>query len=307
MKLVIIISILFLIYSVKNCCDLFGGLNASEPYKLLVNDNRINLINYPLQLCSKKSPFLFVYVISQVNNFKTRQMIRNTWAKFPKITVGFIVGISENKSVNAMIDEESSLYSDIIQGNFIESSRNSSFKSIIAWKWIISHCSYFTYYAKVNEDVIVNPFHLNVFLSNTLLMNYENSLFCSLKTDIKVERDLNSEFYVSRAEFSADVYNAYCSGSAYIMTNEIPRKLYSTFHRVPFFWIDEIFMGIMANFLKLNFYSIDEYFTFAHRKNAFTNEYFFLFIKEVTNLSDFNSTWSIILKKIPKNTAFNNE
>ena len=93
-------------------------------------------------MCLKKSPLLFIYVFSKVKSFEKRQIIRQTWANKELVTdfvhLAFILGLSNENHTNQRVNTESEITGDIIQGNFHDSLRNLSIKSITAWKWITS-------------------------------------------------------------------------------------------------------------------------------------------------------------------------
>jgi hypothetical protein len=96
---------------------------------------------------------LFVYLWTRPSSVKVRQAIRKTWANrsmFPKMNVGFILGLSSDESVNSMIIKESEQYGDIVQGDFLDTYRNLSFKSLTAWRWIIHNCKNAKYYLKID-------------------------------------------------------------------------------------------------------------------------------------------------------------
>ena len=53
---------------------------------------------------------------------------------------------------------------------------------------------------------------------------------------------------VTREEFSADVYPAYCSGIAWVVTIDVVRTLNRIANRVKIFWIDDVYItGILMD------------------------------------------------------------
>ena len=113
----------------------------------------------PIDLCLKTTNrSIFVYAVVQVNDFSKRNVIRKTWANrenFPTVKVAFIVGLSLNSKINELVQQEQQNFNDIIQGNFLDSYRNLSYKILTVWKWSINHCSNVKYIARVQDDMVL--------------------------------------------------------------------------------------------------------------------------------------------------------
>lgn len=105
-----------------------------------LNDTIINFQLSPSNLCEGDSKFVFVYVFSYVNDFDRRRIIRETWGRDQNIRVGFVLGKISDSSIQELVRSEQNQYDDIIQGNFIDSYRNLSYKSILVWKWVKIFC-----------------------------------------------------------------------------------------------------------------------------------------------------------------------
>jgi len=105
-----------------------------------LNAKIINFQLSPSNLCEGDSKFVFVYVFSYVNDFDRRRIIRETWGSDQNIRVGFVLGKISDSSIQELVKSEQNQYDDIIQGNFIDSYRNLSYKSILVWKWVKIFC-----------------------------------------------------------------------------------------------------------------------------------------------------------------------
>jgi len=124
--------ILFLFY-------IFFNYRLNSGFEPL-NDTIINFQLSPSNLCEGDSKFVFVYVFSYVNDFDRRRIIRETWGSDQNIRVGFVLGKISDSSIQELVRSEQNQYDDIIQGNFIDSYRNLSYKSILVWKWVKIFC-----------------------------------------------------------------------------------------------------------------------------------------------------------------------
>jgi len=111
-----------------------------------------------------ESKFVFAYAVVRANDFEKRQTIRQTWANTSLfqdiIRVAFIIGLSSDEKINKLIKSENDLFSDIIQGNFLDTYRNLSYGLLTVWKWIKYNCPKAKYILRVQDDVILNTFNL---------------------------------------------------------------------------------------------------------------------------------------------------
>ena len=137
---VLFASVLYiLIKHIFDSSDLFSRSNDSD-YQFTIkafNYYRKNVAD----LCktSDNTDIIFTYVFSPSSNFQQRNVIRETWGNrslFPNLKVAFVVSVSVIKSIHTLLFDEVKQYGDIIQGNFFDSYRNLTMKSILAWKFV---------------------------------------------------------------------------------------------------------------------------------------------------------------------------
>ena len=121
------------------------------------------------------SVFLVILVVSSPENFQQRNAIRGSWAKlfhstknrgafknvFAEYGPGnlvktvFLVGKSDAKETQGMVDREAELYDDIVSGNFDDKYENLVFKTRLGLTWVHSFCPS-AYVLKTDDDVFVN-------------------------------------------------------------------------------------------------------------------------------------------------------
>lgn len=146
-------------------------------------------INPKFETCGASSHpehvFLLIYVHTTPKNYKRRISIRETWAKrsmFRDIRVVFMMGQTEEKDVQKIIDLEFNMYNDIVQENFADSYRNLTYKGVMAMKWISEYCSHAKYVLKTDDDIITNTFiilrHLYSLSKHSIYS--KNSIMCLL-------------------------------------------------------------------------------------------------------------------------------
>ncbi|KAJ8319509.1 hypothetical protein KUTeg_004600 [Tegillarca granosa] len=102
-------------------------------------------------ICNNSSPFLIILIPSIPNNKEVRNAIRTTWGSIAKggvwprksvnvkIKLAFLLGMSdpENLTLTKLINEESTTYGDLIEGNFTDSYYNLTLKILLGLKWYI--------------------------------------------------------------------------------------------------------------------------------------------------------------------------
>ncbi len=145
--------------------------------------------------CSNSTIDYLIYIHSAPQNQVRRQAIRSTWAQSNifinrKIRLVFFLGRSNTSTTfdyhyKQNISEESLLYGDIIQLDFIDHYRNLTYKAISVLKWITTFCTDARFVIKADDDVFVNIYLITQMLedrsvaghSRIILGEYSSSLY----------------------------------------------------------------------------------------------------------------------------------
>jgi len=271
----------------------------------------LDILLKPLKLCKSnlKKPFILIYVFVAVASFEKRDVIRRTWANksLGPIQVAFIIGKSSILSINERAEKEHKEFNDLLQGNFIDAYRNLSYKSLIAWKWIISsECSQAKYIVKMDDDLVLNTFNLIRFLNDEIKffpnVNFsiplKSTFFCEVITMFPI-RDVRSKYYVTDKEYNRqlygiDHYSNYCNGPSILMTSDLIKQLYEKSFDIKVFWIDDVFVGILGRFINANFIQgVSKFTNVGYVANAKKID-LFLFVKGTTSIKDFETVWSML-------------
>ena len=99
-----------------------------------------------------------VYILSSVNSYERRQLLRETWISDViafNISVYFAIALTNNQTDEQLIREESEKYGDLIQFGFIDSYYNLTLKSVSILRWSQNYCKT-EYFLKSDDDIIVN-------------------------------------------------------------------------------------------------------------------------------------------------------
>jgi hypothetical protein len=194
----------------------FRARNYFHPAKL-------KIVVSPWNLCTNehgKDLDLFVALFSRAGGLKSRNLIRRdifNRTRFPSIQVAFILGMSAHASVNTEIIEENEKHGDIIQGEFVDSYRNLSFKSIMHWRWSKYNCMNARYFAKMDDDVFLNIPLLLEYLHNKTLFDPPRPSFSGhVMSSSPAIREKDCRYYVSEKEWPEPVFKPYVNGPFYV-------------------------------------------------------------------------------------------
>lgn len=164
-------------------------------------------------VCKNVSLLAIIVVSSSPYNYNKRQAIRNTWGQdgdFYKFV--FLFGETDDVIYEEVIKVEYEKFKDIVQGNFLDTYKNLTYKHVMGLQWATQYCSNVKFVLKIDDDVFVNVEELKVLLEK-LSSNVDKELIaCKLNDELTVKRNKYSKWYVSRDEYQGDKYSQYCSG-----------------------------------------------------------------------------------------------
>jgi hypothetical protein len=229
-----------ILFNVTNYCEAkqtglsFYG-RFYEP-KFLINNQ---------DACKLKDPnaeLFFVFVInSHRANFAQRQIMRQTWMSVKYIYLKdllnsgfkrryssqvntrlelvhlFIVGSAANES-NDVIIEENKKYNDMLLIDTSDAYKNVVYKHLAVINWINEHCHNATFYAKMDDDVMVNliPFVWNVYTNFVIKHRSDfKFIYCDI-TEFPNTRVFNKnktiKWYTPPKVYPFDYFPNYCKG-----------------------------------------------------------------------------------------------
>ena len=203
--------------------------------------------------------FLLVQVHSHPDHKERRDAIRATWGSVVRnfntqlhIGLVFLLGLSNiSQEINSAVHREGKLYRDVVQGNFSDTYRNLTIKSIMGLHWTSTFCCNTKYTLKTDDDVYFNMSLLTSFLKG---LPDQGVLVGSIYEDSQVMRE--GQWKVNLIDFPFSVYPPYCAGAAYVMSPDVSQLLLSTFTTKmpkPLLTIEDAYVtGFLANEASLN-------------------------------------------------------
>ena len=242
---------------VDNKLNKTTGFNI--PNIIIKEPTRLNyLLHNPHKCSSQRSRSAIVFVSSAVHNVHHRRLIRDTWGAVThmepySVRTVFMLGFTYNNTLQAQIVKESHSNKDIIQGSFVDSYRNMTYKHLMALGWISDFCPNSNVIIKVDDDMYINMTQLRTYLlevyDTTPRIKY---MYCVLHVRGPT-RDVTNKHFVSQEEVSATVYPPFCKGNAYIMSPDLPVSMYLASREIRILWIDDVYVtGMLARQVGVN-------------------------------------------------------
>ncbi|KAJ8299568.1 hypothetical protein KUTeg_023628 [Tegillarca granosa] len=252
-------------------------------FKYIVKNDRI------CESGSQKSIKILFVILTQHSRKLQRAVIRRTWATKSKHNTGnirymFLLGVSSSEKENLDIIRESKLYGDILIEDFQDTYNNLTLKTIMAFKWASEKCRNAKYVMKIDDDMWINYPQLLKTIS-VYAKELKTTIGGKCFHNVKVDRNCFSKWYVSRKLYSGERYPCFCSGTAYITSLNLVRKIYEISKNVPYFYLEDVYVGLCVNKLGYNVTNIPGF----YNQNATFSE----------NLCDYKKPDIITVHKIP--------
>ncbi|XP_074652772.1 beta-1,3-galactosyltransferase 1-like [Tubulanus polymorphus] len=231
-----------------------------EPITLpsvVVNPHEYNYVINREDICANATIDLMVVVTTAVSSFNQRKAIRTTWGSAvnePRLRTRliFIVGSANDSAAQYTLQEESDVYQDIVQKDFIDTYRNLTIKSIAMVKWVRDFCPQARFLLKSDDDMFINIPLLIKHLNETN-KKHRRFYFCACQYQSLAMRKKSDKWFVTKREYSAKYYPPYCAGSQYSMSGSIVAELYEHSRYIPFFWLEDVFLtGMLGKRLKIH-------------------------------------------------------
>lgn len=255
-----------------------------------------------------------ILIHSAPKNFEKRAVIRETWGGVNSIEqsplrIMFAFGKSENIILQSSLILEQSLFGDLLQGNFIDSYDNVTYKHVMVLKWFNTYCESAKLLIKLDDDVFINTGKLIENLVDpkpptnkldTFLQKRESLLFCGLNRRNPVIRNPNSKWYVSIEEYPDDYYPECCAGFAIIYSPDTVKRLYEEAQKASYFRIDDVYItGTMSKRANITITNLSPFVITESQRNALVkgeiseNSIDFLVSFHNIKINEMKSLWAV--------------
>ena len=117
-----------------------------------------------------------------------------------------------------IIEEEHLNFNDIVQGDFIESYHNLSYKHIMGLKYSIHYCPQAQLILKMDDDIVVDLFQLLDLVRNKSLTGLQIAGAMLTSNERNPVRERASKWYVSRDDYAPSKYPPFVIQLIYLIT-----------------------------------------------------------------------------------------
>ncbi|XP_071958360.1 beta-1,3-galactosyltransferase 1-like [Antedon mediterranea] len=198
------------------------------------------------QACkTNNTVFLLVVVFSTHEHFENRRLIRKSWGSVNvvndrNIVTIFLLGRVHDHDLQYEVEEENKEYNDIIIGDFDDTYKNLTLKTIQTLKWSTQFCPDANYVMKTDDDMFVHYLNIVQFLAGkTKKKNF--AVGCYMKT--KPIRNVRSKWYMPKQIFSKNIYPPFLSGTGYIMSRDLVSRMYKVSSEISYLHLEDVFAG----------------------------------------------------------------
>lgn len=194
---------------------------------------------------------LIIIIPSKIQNSRQRHAIRSTWAMTSSSWVKhvFLMGYSVNTSWNENLKQESKVFNDIIQGNFIDTYYNLTNKILMGLEWSHKYCYNASFILKADDDTFVNTPYLLSVLQDKITIDYRGTIVGNLNKEGKVRR--TGVWKVSFQSYPFPHYPNYMFGNTYVISRNIAHRLVKASEYMPYVPIEDAYItGILAKAIR---------------------------------------------------------
>jgi beta-1,3-galactosyltransferase 1 len=191
-----------------------------------------------------------VMIFTEHKLLTARDAIRQTWisaadsnSKTSNIRYAFLLGYTSDEKASADVLQESSQYGDIIKEDFLDSYKNLTYKTMMAYKWVSSKCSRAKYVMKTDDDMFVNIPAI-IQLLNQTGDQLQNAMTGACNQKAGPIRDARSKWFASITSYPRNSYPGFCSGTGYVTSGHLAKKVYEISHTVPFFHLEDVYVSL---------------------------------------------------------------
>ncbi|CAN7999546.1 unnamed protein product [Ixodes hexagonus] len=236
------------------------------------NSSLIDLKNFSYVLDSKPcgpsgEENLLVLVHSAANHFPQRESIRTSWAagsgwlKNLTIRVVFLLATTPDQSLQDLIVHENRRHGDTVQGDFVDSYHNLTYKHVMGLRWAVDRCPGVSHVLKMDDDIFVHLFRLSGILGSPAAMK-PRTILCYVQKQMPVSRSEGGKWQVQEADYPGSFFEDYCSGWAYLTDVASARALVTESRFRPYFWVDDVHVtGTLARMAGLTLVKLNKAFT----------------------------------------------
>ena len=204
------------------------------------------------------------------------------------------------------------------------------FQGLTALHWIDKNCKNAKWIFKSDDDIVINIFEFRkklksleeIYSFNTTEKVYKppiknqtvgienvqtknktllkNMFFCKVWARSRVYKEgknCHAKQCITEEEWPGDFFPPYCSGSTFLFPVRTSRFLLNAYTKVPFFWIDDIYItGILSLVKNIQHYGLDKHYNLYSHLTGYTYKKNDIFVHYPKSVEKMTIVWNTILK-----------
>ncbi|XP_036608442.1 UDP-GlcNAc:betaGal beta-1,3-N-acetylglucosaminyltransferase 9 [Trichosurus vulpecula] len=221
------------------------------------------LINQPHKcrgLPGGPGPDLLIAVKSVAADFERREVVRKTWGaeghvRGARVRRVFLLGIPRGlagagaQAQEGLLRAEGRAYGDILLWAFDDTFFNLTLKEIHFLDWASTFCPDVRFVFKGDDDVFVHVENLLEFVATR--DPSQDLLAGDVILQARPIRARDSKYYIPEGVYGLGAYPAYAGGGGFVLSGATLRRLAAACTQVELFPIDDVFLGMCLQRLRL--------------------------------------------------------
>lgn len=198
---------------------------------------------------------LILVATSAPENYQQRIAVRNTWftyrTKYKGLVMSFLIGATENTTLQANIERENSIHGDIIQGKILDTYDNLTLKSISLLEWGMNNCPVADFILKTDDDAFINvPILMDILES---IDKSERKIYGFINKYWGPNRHIDSKYYLSPQQYAKDKLPFFPQGLAILFPLAITKEFFNASISPDRYYIklEDVYTGITCEIINV--------------------------------------------------------
>ncbi|KAJ8034433.1 Beta-1,3-galactosyltransferase 1 [Holothuria leucospilota] len=126
--------------------------------------------------------------------------------------------------------------------DFVDTYMNLTLKTIMGMKWMSTFCAQAKFMMKTDDDMYVSYGNIIKYLDQSQKANFMTG-YVMHGGPI---RNPKSKWYMPKKSYPGSKYPPFCSGTGYILSGDVPPKVYFTSLSTPYLYLEDVYVAVMG-------------------------------------------------------------
>ena len=191
---------------------------------------------------------LLIIILTVHSNVQQRNTLRETWLTYSRnntasVRYAFLLGEIKDAKLKADIIKESDQFRDIIKEDFVDVYSNLTYKTMMGFKWATTKCGVANAVLKTDDDMYINVPNVLKIVRNNFTDLQSNVVGSCAQTAAPI-RNQQSKWFASMNSYPGKFYPGFCSGTGYLTSLKVARKVFEVSPHVPYFHLEDVYVAL---------------------------------------------------------------